>query len=1156
MARGKGSNTTPLRQSDAIELIKRMDTGRMRLFLEQAFPDSQVRAVSAKTLLMRCPTPSHPDHNPSCYVDLLRGRVQCKSCNYTTRNLLQLLQDCLGWSYAEGLARIHSITGFRPVTEKQGTAYEALDQHREALRVMAWAVNDYLVKMISPPEADRWDHTAYDALAQQIARPAMEWIFKQRGHSPDMVSNLPYGVWPPQDHLLEMCKNHMEKSATDDYAKSVSTRFSPERRGKILERVKKLAESAGPEWVGAVAYVTGHDFTTPARIRLRRPDADNTKQGNFKMLAPYHPDEGHGFFGLYAPDAAGVERDVRSVRLIAVEGENDMTSIAEGIIRENLTGWWVVSTCGTENTTDALAEAGVDTAYLLHDHPDPDQGRGELWLRSRLLTARQIECRVFARWGALRDGNGFLKDADEVIREKGFDHFRRVAMDEPEAAFVACDDWALERAVEDSADLIETREKTAVAVKYGECLLNPAQLASYLDKAAARLGVAPGAVRAQIVQGQDDEEGFVSRIADTLAHDLHFLYKEETVKGSMVYAQHKETERAVRFPADDGFTAMSALSNVVGDMHQFFTQRVGVPPFLYDEKADRAAPLMRELQKPFADYTRMAMQRVFHNLPSKSECDTKGLGPHVVELDGHTVQYVNTGRRVFKGVSTGEGPVKWEQLTGASDGRFLFSVHPKGLDTVVHSVEDLEWGNSVTLQDLQEALQTLVKIYGCWGLKHGRKDSLLMALLTLHLCAPHFCDEKINSGITAPTSAGKSKLMSVLSGGQHPELKLVDWSSYQSNYSAASIYNFYDGSTCLIALDEFTADGVHMMKSRQVEDVIEILRQSIFPGGAQVRRMVGGVAEVRVVHTNSMTTSTHPPRDMQDINRRLEIDLVKVVGHKDPAVAIHEIVTPEEYAKLRRTLNLGLFHFHAAYKKLFESISRELATSDMNLPFKVETRFLRNFAGPATMLALLGGKWRDFVVDCTLARETSLNAYAHATPTNILFDTFLRTNGVRMGSNYTSVMALLAEPDKWPVLNTMMCGALYHNEQGYLVIDWIAAMSNGGALFRTEPWCKQEYHRLKHLLDQHATAVPQADFDKLGVMNFIQACGLSADAHTITVLRLGSFVAKVRDVSKRRTSFGEQKTPGVAHSGPPANLTALAGGKGGAIPPDDNSFNM
>ena len=33
MARGKGSNSTPLRQSDAIERIRRMYTGRMRLFL-------------------------------------------------------------------------------------------------------------------------------------------------------------------------------------------------------------------------------------------------------------------------------------------------------------------------------------------------------------------------------------------------------------------------------------------------------------------------------------------------------------------------------------------------------------------------------------------------------------------------------------------------------------------------------------------------------------------------------------------------------------------------------------------------------------------------------------------------------------------------------------------------------------------------------------------------------------------------------------------------------------------------------------------------------------------------------------------------------------------------------------------------------------------
>lgn len=1166
MARGKGSNSTPLRQSDAIELIRRMDTGRMRLFLEQAFPESQVRQVSGQLLLMRCPTPGHEDKNPSCFVDMKRGRVQCKSCFYTTRNILQMLQDCLGWSYAEGLSQIHVITGIRPTSEKTGAAYEALDQHREALRLMAKAFNLYLVKMISPPEADKDDSTAYDAVAQQAARPAMEWLFEHRKHSKDMVAHLPYGIWPPLQHLVVMCTKIIDELVTKDYSKGLATRFPPDRRAKILDRVKTIAESAGPEWTHSVAYVTGHDFTTPARIRLRRPEMDDKKLGNFKMLPGYHPDESHGFYGLYAPDASGsVRRDARNVRMLMVEGENDQTSVAEGIIGDGIHGWWVIGTCGTENVTDALAEAGVDTAYLLLDHPDPDQGRGEIWLRGRLLSARIIEPRVFVAWKALRDGNGFLKDADEVIKEKGFAHFRQVVLDEPEKSFVSCEDWAFDRAMEDAQDMDETREKTAVAVKYGECLLNPSQLASFLDRVAKPLGVAPGAVRAQIVQGQDDEEGFISRLADTLAHDLHFLYKEDTVKGSVIHAYHKETQRPVRFPADDGFGAMSALSNVVGDMHTFFSQRVGMPAWLYDERADRSSPLVRELQKPLADYTRIAMQRVFHNLPSKDECEFMGLGPHMTEVDGVTIQYVNTGKRVFRARYRDDQNLQWEVLTGPSDGRLLFAVQAKPMNTVVDTVDDLEWGNTVTITDLQAALGTLVKIYECWGLKHGKKDALLMALLTFHLCAPHFCTEKINIGVTGATGSGKSKLMAPLCGGQHPELQLVDWAIYQSNYSVASLYNHFNGSSCLMALDEFTADGMHQMKSRQVEDVIEMLRQAIFPGGAQVRRMIGGVAQVLRVHTNAMTTSTHPPRDMQDINRRLDVETLKHVGHKDPAVAIHQIVTPEEFRQLRRVLNLGIFHFQKQYARRFTAISRELATSDLDLPFKVETRFLRNFAGPATMCELLGADWKKFVVACTVARETSLNAYAHATPTNILFDTLLRTNGVRLGANYTSIMALLAEPDKWPVLNGTMSGALYHNEAGLLVIDWIASTSNGGVLFRTEPWCREQFHRLKYLLDQHATAVPAADYERLGVMNFTQACGLSADQHTITVLHLSAFVAKVRDVSQRKTTFGEPRSApgqGPADQSVPPGLRMVKGGgggnSGGGTPPpppnDDNNL--
>lgn len=1160
MARGKGSNTTSVRHSDAIELMRRLDMGRLRQLITQTFPATKVTQVSTQILQMNCLTPGHPDVHPSFYIDLKRGRAFCKSpaCGYSTRNLLQLLQDCRGWSYAEGLAQVQAITGTRLVSEKLDAAYEDLDQHRTAMSTLAWAVNTFLVGMIAPPDGD----AAYDPIAQHAASGALAWLFEHRGHKKDLAAYFSYGLWPPLHHLLALCEKRLGDMASEEYRAGHTARLSPDRREKILERIRRLAESVGTEWVYSVAFITGHDFNTPARIRLRRPDAEDQKQGNIFTLAGHVPDEPYGYFGLYAPHLAGLtKREARSLRVLVVEGEHDALSVAEGLLAESVTAWTVIGACGDDGTAssneiDALADAGIEVVYLLHDHPDPELGKGEGWLRKKLTTARKVDPRVFVRWRELRAENQLAKDPDDVIRLAGFRHFRRVVLDD-DKSFVASDEWAIERAIEEGRDLPDVRERTAKAAKYGECLAHPERLANFLDKVAGPLGVAPGVVRSQIVRGQDDEAGFIGRIADTIVHDLHFLYKEDTIKGSIVHAYHKDTQRPVRFQVDDGPGILTALSNVVGDVHDYFSQRVGLPAWLSDARATEAgSPVLRELQKPLADYTRIALQRLFHGLPSREECEIVGLGPHLrenAEAPYGVLQYINNGNRVMRCRFSDAEKLTAEYLPGPSDGKMLFTLSPQPFRGHCRTPEDIEWGNTVTIEDLAGVLRDFTELFNCWAFRRGKLEAVTAALSLFHTAVPHFCPDKIIFGLTGPTGSGKSKFMALFCGGQHPDLCMIDWATYQSNYTPAGLYNFFDGSTNLMALEEFTADALHRMKAQQVEDIMELVRQVPFPGGAQVRRMYGGVSRVMTIHTNVMVTSVNPPRDIQDANRRLEIETVKVVGHKDPAIEMYRKFTPERLAYMRRALNLGLLKFYGRYRAHYNLIAPCLAT-EMAGELKVESRFLRSLAGPATMLAMLGGDWKKFVTECVAARRDTLDAYAHSTPTNILFDTLLRTNGVRIGPNYTSVMALLAEPDKWGVLNGTSCGAFYNDLKGYLVIDWIAALSNGGVLNRAEPWCREPYHRLKYQLDQHTTAANFQEYGELGVEDFLNACGVSSQPHTVTVLRVGAFVSKLREMNLRRSSVAaappaSSGEPAASAAAPPATAPAAQGAGAASLPP-------
>lgn len=1133
--------------------MRRLDVGRMKQLIAQAFPATKVKQVSSKLLLMNCLTPGHPDATPSFYVDLLRGHAYCKSpaCCYSTRNLLQLLQDCRGWSYAEGLSQVQAITGVRLVSEKLNAQYDDLDQHRTALKEIAKAANAFLIGMLAPPEGD----ATYDPIAQVSAAPAITWLFDRRQHKKEYVPYLPYGLWPPANTLLAMCEKSLGDTAAEEYRQGNTTRLPPERRTKILDRIKKIAESMGTEWAYSVAFITGHDFNTPARIRLRRPAADEQKQGNIFTTQGYTPDEAYGYFGLYAPHLAGLtRREARSLRVLEVEGENDALSLIEGILAESITSWAVIASCGDDgtdatNTVDALASAGIETVYLLHDHPDPEQGRGEAWLRKKLVTAKVVDPRVFTRWNELRSDNKLAKDPDDVVRLVGFRHLKRIVLDDPDNSFVASDTWAITRAIEDGRDLDDARERSAIAAKYGECLAHPERLANFLDRVSGPLSVAPGVVRAQIVRGQDDEAGFVSRIADTITHDFHLLYIEDTPKGSVLHAYHKGDQRGVRLFVNDGQGSLMGLSNVIGDVYDYFSQRIGLPPWLSDARAIEAGtPVMRDLQKPLGDYTRLSLQRVIQGLPMRDECETVGLGPHVrhnPEAQYGVLQYVNTGQRVMRLTFVGEDKLKGEYLTGPSEGRMLFTQAPQPFTGLCKTPEDIEWGNTVTLDDVRETLHDLTKVIkNCWKFRRGDVEALLYALYIIHLCVPHFCPEKICCSLTGPTGSGKSKLMALVAGGQHPELQLVDFCSYQTNYTPAGLYVTFDGSTCCMALEEFTADGLHRQKSNQVEDITEILRQSIFPGGARIRRIYGGVPRVMVLSTNSLLTSIHPARDIQDANRRLEIDTVKVVGLQDPAVALLSHVTAERYAHMRKVLNLGLFKFYPKYQQIYAVVSHALATKDFG--GKVETRFLRNLVGPATVLAMLGGDWEAFVRQVVASRKETLDAYANSTPTSILFDTLLRTNSVRVGMNYTSAMALLAEPDKYGVLNASTSGVLYNDMKGYLVVDWIAILSNGGILNKAEPFCREQYHRLKYQLDQHPACVRAEDYPDLGVEGFVNVCGVAFQPHTFSVYKIGPLVHALREVTLKRSAHAapqhapapgtqlppqQEATPSVASTG-------------------------
>lgn len=1117
--------------NDGHKLLNLLDVTQLKTLLAHSFPEHRLTQINTAAVKINCLASSvtgHIDQNPSMYLDVVRGTIKCKACGYFTRNLLQLFQDAKGWSYRETLSQVLTYTGRRLVSEKVEADVEAYDIHNLAVSTLLYVCTAYARNLLAPP-IDPEDKKNYDEIALHAAAPVLEWLFTHRKHLPEHLGALPYGVWPPQHVLFAYAAERLETLAGAQYERFQNTYLTPERRTKVLERIKVLAEPAGVEWVNSVAFFNGHGLRTPGKIRLRRAHLEDQKDGNYLTLPGFTEDEPIGYFGLYAPHLGGLDpSEAKALRFFLVEGENDAITAQEHFMSAGLTGYVFLASNGAFNDLDALVSAGVEEVYVISDHPV--RGKGDAWLRGRLVTGAEVFVRVFRGWSALDKIPGMPKDPDDAIQLGGFQIFKRTVVDEGDKWFVPVDVWALDKALEDAAVLgpDDVRERTAIAVGYGETVRNAAQLSQYVERVCTKMALTPAIVRSLIVRSKDDEAGFIARIIDVLTRLFHPLYKEDGMRGAILYLHHRTKDRTIRFGTDDGAGALSALANVVGDVHSFFAEQVGIPAWVMPQQGQGLAQPVRELQRIFADYLKIAIQSLFHDVPTREECTQYGQGVHVIEDAqapfGVVVMVVN-GMCVYEGTYVPDGSLSlsWKKLDGPSRGLSLFLTEPHPHFSELRSVADLEDANKFTIEDVRYYVHRLVQLYRTgWRTLNTDLDAKFLAYYQAAFSAPHLSPSKVHLELVGQHSSGKSTALSTFCGGQFPHLQICPWSKGLVNYSTASIYQGFNRASLTMGLEEFTRDlTVATAKTAQVQSISELLRQVIFPGGAVVSRALptGGSRQM-IVRTNVVTASIHPAHDPQDASRRLTVETVKVEGLKDPQMEFAELFPPEELTRMRRVLGLGLIKFYRPYREYYDQIERELGTGKVVTTFAVDTRFLRNFYPIAPLMALLGEDWKDFVIKATEARRGRLTANARSNVTTQLFDTIFRTNNLKIGQSgaVTSVAVMLGsrDPTRWLALNHAQAGVYYFEDLKYLIVDWISVVAPGGLLHRVEPYCRTPPNLLKHQLDQHSLARRDHQYDPPKVLSALRAFGGVMRTDEITVVDISAMLEELREAFVER----------------------------------------
>ncbi len=1096
-------------------------------FLTKNFTNQKIIWRNTNAIRMCCPI--HEENTPSCDIDILSNKIHCYGCGYSTKNLLKFLSDSIGWTYAESAQKIYAQTNIKVFNEKYLINLEELEIHQYATAFLMKACNKYAKDCIQyklngvSPDPD-----LYDENTLIVVEPALKWLFKERKHNPDLIGYLPYGILPPFSIAEYLCKNIIEIH-NEQLRNNKKPIFTFPRVKAIVEYIHATLSSVDALWVNSVSFHTGYSLNTPGRIRLRKPN--NLKE--IHALPGFEESDSIGFFGLYDPNNVYSPQDIKSLVPYIVEGENDAISWMEKLLEIGKKDVIIFATGGNQNNLDDLCEIGFEKIRLISD--DPISGNGNEYIKNRLSTAFNINVKIFNKWELFRQPG--IKDLDQVLQVKSVQKVNEILVDGASYNFISIDEWAKVQALSDYAEIedpTDVREKTRIASEYGKLVKHPAIQAQYVKTISNIFEIHAGAVQQDILKTQDTEESFILRIMETLKRDFFILFKEDDLKDILLILFHKETKRIIRLPLTDGEIAAIQLATIYGPINEFFKNFIGLPSFLQTPEELQTNIHVQPIKQHYKDlcnYLKIGIQGLLIGTLDRKLCKEFGQGVHytfdphdftVNSEDRKKVVYVVNGARCYRGDYESFG-LKWKELEGPRDGTYIFNV---GFETPLESwsseintIEDLQYGNEI---DVAVVVRQVIEIFKSnWNFKYQDTDALFLAYHLFASAISTVYSTQVMLSFLGETHSGKSTALNVFSGVTNKRIQLLEACVPTSSFTSASIYQKWNNSKLGLALDEFEDERDFTHKAKQVADIIVLLRQIINEEGAPVERG-GRDGSVRSYHLKTFVfmAAIKPATQAQDVNRRHEIEMLKVENYKDINSSILDKYSIKVIQKIRRAVTLGMLKHIPKIYDLSAEIERELLAKKI-IPFSINNRTLKNFIPAASVAYLIGDNWREFIQNSCMDRKRKHETIASESSSQVLYDRIFFTSNINIPgsnnkSNKISLNELLADYETWPVVNKTGSGFFIIPELKIGVIHWITIQTS-----LLQPWndyVKVPHRHLKDLFDRHVTAIKTEEYEKLNIWPYVKRLIPAAKMSDISLTNLTEFLS---DTVIRSTLLGE-----------------------------------
>lgn len=1091
-------------------LLTRIGVTQGRSMLEKLWPEARIIRRGTDVLRMTCPV--HDDNTPSFDLDFHTGSMFCFGCKFATTSVFRLLQETKGYSYAQSIEMVRAYVDLRAIAETTLKELTAQDHYDNAMRILAEVFNEHMRNLIAGTKSSVYTVAVHDG-----ASLTLRWLFDDRRRDKDVAPYMPYGITPTPivfDHLLaEVMEREVERKMRQK--KSYPDK---EWRLAVKQKAEEIYKTIDGGYYHSVAYFTGSDFTTFRRVKLRRPADDKTQ--NVVVLAGMPGDNDYGYFGLASlnPRFQG-KLEADHLFTVVVEGENDALALAEHAFREGKHGYLILASGGSANELDALEECGVRRVHLLSD---VEHKGGTDYIVQKLATAREVDVRVFGAWNEVARDYPTVKDPDELVQAAGSD-VAFEALIRRSDRYVPHTDWVARKILEDLAGLPRddrsVRAQLAVVRGYGACVRHPANVTE-LVKQLQVTGLPEGDLRRELLSVRDNSEAaFKLAILSKLREEFHPLFFSGTGTRPMLRAFHKTKRRMVDIFLTDPESTVMAMARMHGSVYEYMRDQVGIPAFLgAGDDAPNTTP-ERALTPHLNSYLKFALQEFVRGVPTRAECEEYGQGMHMVTdpSTGEVTQIVNNGTRVYRGayLTPGSVTMEWEELPGPAEDALLFRTAKRPWSKEIKQADDLLDGNGITKDVLKKEIETLVDVItqGWVFAQPGVMPTFVAwdcAAKVLGYCTPR----KTILHATGDSHSGKSTLMSLYSGKDAPFLRVVEASVNIDNFTEASLFQMLHRSSLLACVDEFEDTRDNLRQSNEIQAAIRLMRGVLNETPVPVHRgTIDGMPVEYSVQTNFLLASILRAHDVQDDNRRFEIDMRHVAGRGDTAQIILQRFSPSDFNRIRRNFTVGLPKFAREYVERCRHIEMELTKSN-DLPFQVPQRFVQASLPVLALMSLFGEDYKTFFNKLCESKRVKLTATQNDTKGMVLYERILRTPCIRSSDNDNRALRvtdLLRTSDEISALNRARCGVMIMEKNGLMVLEHVTAQGRGGVYEHWTEYRSMTHRNLKHTLDQHPGAVRTEDYDKFNVSAFVRNNGGAYNPLTISVLHIDSLMRELRE---------------------------------------------